>query len=230
MPGPLPSARRADRSTSARSRTDKPHSRRTSAMGAELSSRSNASTHSASEYVIPNSKAREPTTTAESPCRSASSLTRRDLPMPGSPVTSTTRNAPARASATCSSSTASSASRPTRDSRCGMPVKVRSGGCVIGAALAPGVSCRTPPAPHAAGSAAAETHLSTPPGRPDLARETPPLLPTYQAVVNPGRTTCGDGVKTTVARESPLGWVSRPWSPHPDRYASPRIKARSGAV
>ena len=28
-------------------------------MGAELSSRSNASTHSASEYVIPNSKARD---------------------------------------------------------------------------------------------------------------------------------------------------------------------------
>jgi hypothetical protein len=38
---------------------------------------------------------------------------------------------------------------------------------------------------------------------------TPLLLSTYQTVVNPARTTCGDRVKTTAARQDPLGWCQQ---------------------
>ena len=53
---------------------------------------------------------------------------------------------------------------------------------------------------------AAETHLSTLPGRLGPRPGTPLLLSTYQAVVNAARTTCGDGVKTTATRKS--RWLS----------------------
>jgi len=48
------------------------------------------------------------------------------------------------------------------------------------------------------------------PGRRGPGPGTPLLLSTYQTVVNPARTTCGDRVKTTAARQDPLGWINRP--------------------
>jgi hypothetical protein len=44
------------------------------------------------------------------------------------------------------------------------------------------------------------------PGRLGPGPGTPPLLLSYQEVVNPARTTCGDGVKTPAAGESPA-WL-----------------------